>query len=77
MSNPSGDEEEVKELVSREGLSHVPQDPEQEGERIYREGHSPPFDDPENDAAEGSWGIWLLAVIPLAIVAYVLYLVLS
>ena len=77
MSNPSGDEEEVKELVSREGLSHVPQDPEQEGERTYREGHSPAFDDTENDAAEGSWGIWLLAVIPLAIVAYVLYLVLS
>lgn len=77
MSQPSGEEEELKELVSREDLGKVPRDPEQEGERIYREGHDPPLDDPENDAARGSWGLYLLAVIVLAIVAYVLYLALS
>jgi hypothetical protein len=77
MSNPSGEEEEVKELLARENLTKIPHDSEEEGERIYREGHNPPFDDAENDAAEGSWGLWLLAVLVLGIVAYVLYLVLS
>jgi hypothetical protein len=77
MTNPSGDEEELKELVSRERVGRSEHDPEARDEAIYREGHDAPYDDPENDAAEGSWGIWLLAVIPLAIVAYVLYLVLS
>jgi hypothetical protein len=77
MSNPSGDEEEVKELVAREGLARSERDPEARNEAIYREGHDAPADDPENDAAEGSWGIYLLAVIPLAIIAYVLYLAFS
>ena len=77
MSQPSEPEEEVKELVSLEGRSHVPHDPEQQSETIYREGHDPPLDDPENDAARGSWGLYLLAVIVVAIVAYVLYLALS
>jgi hypothetical protein len=77
MSNPSEDEEEVKELVGRERVGHASHDPEQAAEHIYREAHDPPFDDPQNDAAEGSWGIYLLAVIPLGIVAYVLYLVFS
>jgi hypothetical protein len=77
MTSPSEDEEEVKELAAHENLSHVPRDPEQEGEDIYREGHDPPFDDPESDAARGSWGLYLLVGIVLAIVAYVLYLVFS
>ena len=77
MSQPSEDEEEVKELVSRENLGKTPRDPEQEGERIYREGHDPPLDDPESDAARGSWGVYLLVGVVVAIVAYVLYLVLS
>jgi hypothetical protein len=77
MSNPSGDEEELKELVAHENLGRSEHDPEARDEAIYRAGHDAPLDDPENDAAEGSWGIWLLALIPLAIVAYVLYLALS
>ena len=77
MSQPSEEEEEVKETVSREQLGHVPRDPEEHEERIYREGHDPPLDDPESDAARGSWGVYLLVGIVLAVVAYVLYLVLS
>jgi hypothetical protein len=77
MSQPSEDEEEVKELVGREDVGKAPRDPEQERERIYREGHDAPFDDPQDDAARGSWGLYLLAVIVLGIAAYVLYLVLS
>ncbi len=77
MSQPSGDEEEVKELVGRESVGHAEHDPEARDEAIYREGHDPPLDDPESDAARGSWGVWLLVGIVVAIVAYVLYLVFS
>jgi hypothetical protein len=76
MSQPSEEEEAVKELVSRENLGHVPRDPEQEGEEIYREGNDL-VDDPESDAARGSWGVYLLVGIVLAIVAYVVYLAFS
>jgi hypothetical protein len=77
MTNPNEEHEDVKELAAHENLSHAPRDSEQAGEDIYREGHDPPFDDPETDAARGSWGLYLLAGIVLAIAAYVLYLVFS
>ena len=77
MSQPSEEEEEVKEIAGRERVGHVPRDPEQEGEHVYREGHDPPLDDPESDAARGSWGVYLLVGIVLAIVAYVVYLAFS
>jgi len=63
MSSPSEGEEEVKEVVARE--------------REGRLGRDTALDDPRNDEAHSNFGLWALAVIVLAIVAYVLYLVFS
>jgi len=77
MSNPSGDEEELKELVGRERVGRAEHDPEARNEAIYRAGHNAPYDDPDNDSARSNAGLWLLVVIVVAIIAYIVYLAFS
>jgi hypothetical protein len=75
---PSEPEEEVKELVARERARGVEHDPEFEEAEIWRREEAPPGDDrPDADWLQSKGWVYFLAAIPVAIVAWILYLVLA
>jgi hypothetical protein len=75
---PSGPEEEVKELVARERDETRRDDPEFELAEIWREEEAPPRDDRfDADWLEGN-GWWvMLVVIGVAVAAWIIYIALA
>jgi hypothetical protein len=75
---PSEPEEEVKELVAREGVRKAEHDPEFEQAEIWRREEAPPGDDrPDADWLQSSGWWFVFGAIAVALVAWILYLVLA